>query len=671
MVQIPTGNRQFYDTTTKQSTVGTYAQALKAPASAIGEEIDHIQHVKIMSQMADAKQKIGLKLEELKNQYENDPENEGFNKALSAFTKSVYSEMRGNINPLYRGVFDMQAESLNKAINNQNEFWKFKQQGVNLQNDMQKIGESLLLDAYENGQNMDYQSAIDNFENNMLAIIPAANKYLGSEKTEKAVERMREAYLYQFAQGAIENNPDQAEALLNNDDFRKQAGAENVMKLKNALKNYKAKLYKQQQTQALRNAKDSMKALKELQRQAIRDERKRMKELEKERREQIKEQKREESYRKKEGLELGKEVLADLRDRRNFLDALEKEEEEKRKYEIVENASNMLSELNAEEEDIVDDVDETKVGSEKPVKTTKEEKEIQRQKRYEDWLKYHREHGYAPNKRQQDFYDVYGYYPTEEDELFYSAKKRYATTEERNAYNLYGRWATQEEEDYHKETGEWGTEKQIEQFVLNKRYENMQKEIDETEIGETASEAKDIITDSIINSVKNIDETTDDNTFYNQIVVASQKILKQAEAYGGKLNAEKIGKYQDDLFSLYFNREVALLLPNIQKARNIYFGDIPEVDKFIEDTFSIPGDDLYFEKYKICLKILNEAKANALNAVISGDNKIEQYFIEARKQINRILYPGINKVGETVILNSIAYKVVDIPPLGVPKLKKV
>ncbi len=306
MVQIPTTNRQYYDTVHKQSSLDAYAKGVGNGLSQIGNVMDDIQNVKITASLSDAKNKIKLKELELRNKYESNPDDPAFKQEFDAYVNTVYDEQRTNINPFYRGAFNQKARELTKLLNTDNDVWRFKQNGVNLENDMKRIADGLMMDAYDAGNTGDYATAEQVFEQNMASLIPAANKYLGTEKAGEAIEKMKKMYLAQFAQGMIDDNPAGAEALLNDKVFEQKVGGEKLIGLKRSLKKAQKAEREKARKEAIRQAKENATEARRLLTEARRAEKERQKEEKSAVKDAFDKEKQEQAYRDKIEAETGR-----------------------------------------------------------------------------------------------------------------------------------------------------------------------------------------------------------------------------------------------------------------------------------------------------------------------------------------------------------------------------
>lgn len=324
MVQIPTTSRQFYDTARKQSSLNAYAKEVGNGLAQVGNVMDDIQGVKITASLSDAKNKIKLKELELRNKYESNPDDPAFKQEFDAYVNTVYDEQRTNINPFYRGVFNKKARELTKLLNTDNDAWRFKQNGVNLENDMKRIADGLMMDAYDAGNTGDYATAEQVFEQNMATLMPAANKYLGSEKANKALEEMKKSYLAQFAQGMIDDNPTGAEALLNDKAFEQKVGGEKLIGLKRSLKKAQKAEREKARKEAIRQAKDNATEARRLLTEARR--------AEKERKTEEKERKAEERERQKEEKSAVKDAFDKEKQEQAYRDKIEAETGRRFKY---------------------------------------------------------------------------------------------------------------------------------------------------------------------------------------------------------------------------------------------------------------------------------------------------------------------------------------------------
>lgn len=319
----------------KQSTLTAYSKEIGGGLVDVGRVMDDVQNVKIQASLSEAKNAIKLKEIELRNKYESNPDDPGFKNELDTYISSVYDTHRANINPIYRGAFNKKSRELTKLINFGNEEWKFKQTGVNLENNMKRIADGLMADAYDAGSNGDYVTAESVFDQNMSTLLPVANKFLGSEKTKNALDKMKKSYLTQFAMGMIDDNPRAAAALLDDKAFAQKIGGEKLTALKRSLKKAQKAEQRQARREAIRQARENATEARRLLSEANRQKKARLAaEKEKKAAEKAaeKEQKAAEKAERQSEKAAVKEALAFEKQEQEYRDKLEKETGGKLKY---------------------------------------------------------------------------------------------------------------------------------------------------------------------------------------------------------------------------------------------------------------------------------------------------------------------------------------------------
>ena len=357
MVNIPTTQRQFYDNEKKQSGLSAYSNSLRTPLSVLGSVVDDAQSVKVSAGISDAKNRIKLKDMELRNKYSSNPEDPNFQKELDEYSLQVYNEIKSGINPLYRSIFERKSRELSKMIGQDNDFWKFKQTGINIENNIKKIADGLLIDAYDFGTIGDYVGAERMFDEQMSSILPVAGKYLGVENVKNSIEDMKQLFLRKFSEGMIDENIVDAEKLISDENFSKKIGAENLIGLKNKLKTVKQQMQKKARAAEIKLASENEKRLKDF----LKEQRKQYIEKEKRNKKKAEESvkfasdvlsnlEKEKKFKDDESLNYAISVLDDLRTKKIIEDI----EDEKN----IQKASNILDDLRTKK--IIEDIDVNK-----------------------------------------------------------------------------------------------------------------------------------------------------------------------------------------------------------------------------------------------------------------------------------------------------------------------
>lgn len=235
-MQVPTTKRQYYDTTKKVSSLAAYSGAIRDGAEAWGKVIDEQQQIKIESQLDTANQNIKNEFARKSHEYDNNPDNPEFKQYMDEFKKNEYEKARADINPFYRGQFDTVARQNDKVFNAQFEGWREQQRKTNASNDVKKLSQSLIDNAYIAGQSGDISVAQDQFNRVVPQIRKISTTTLGARVTEQGIEDLNKQYLTSYATGKIESDPFGGDAFVSDPKFIKQVGSENAQKLKNYAK---------------------------------------------------------------------------------------------------------------------------------------------------------------------------------------------------------------------------------------------------------------------------------------------------------------------------------------------------------------------------------------------------------------------------------------------------
>ena len=245
-MQVPTTQRKYYDTTKKVSPLGEYAGAVKQGAEAWGSVIDQQQRVKIESQLETANTNIKNEFKRKSLEYDNNPDNPEFKQYMDEYRKSEYEKARQDVMPMYRGMFDSATRESDKQYNTAFDSWKTVQRQQNASNDVKKLSQSMIDNAYLAGQSGDISMAQAQFNKVVPLIRGISTTTLGARATEQGIEDLEKQYLLSFASGQIEKSPSEADVLIKSKEFIKKVGAENAKKLQNYSDAQKSRIQKEE-----------------------------------------------------------------------------------------------------------------------------------------------------------------------------------------------------------------------------------------------------------------------------------------------------------------------------------------------------------------------------------------------------------------------------------------
>lgn len=233
---VPTTQRQFYDTTKKESSLAAYSGAIREGAEAWGKLFDGQQKANMESLQIDAENEVKNEFARKSPEYDNNPDNPEFKQYMDDFRKQKYSEAREQVNPFYRGQFDALTRENDKRYNSAFDEWKIKQRQANASANVKKISQSMIDEAYLAGQTGDFEDAKAQYNKKVATIRNISTSTLGARATEQGIEDLNKQYLTSYATGKIESDPFGGDAFVSDPKFIKQVGRENAQKLKNYAK---------------------------------------------------------------------------------------------------------------------------------------------------------------------------------------------------------------------------------------------------------------------------------------------------------------------------------------------------------------------------------------------------------------------------------------------------
>lgn len=235
-MQVPTTKRQFYDTTKKVNSVAAYAGAVKNGMEAWGQLFDQQQKARMASLQTDVEEEVKNEFARKSPEYDNDPDNQEFKQYMDDFKKQKYDEAREKVNPFYRGQFDELTREYDKRYTVAYDGWRDQQHRANASNDVKKLAQSMIDEAYIAGQTGAIEDARAKYNQNVAVIRGISTSTLGARATEQGIADLNQQYLVAYSKGEIESDPFSAEKRLNDKNFIKEVGAENVEKLRNYAK---------------------------------------------------------------------------------------------------------------------------------------------------------------------------------------------------------------------------------------------------------------------------------------------------------------------------------------------------------------------------------------------------------------------------------------------------
>lgn len=215
---VPTTKRQYYDTTKKVSSLAEYSGAIGKGAEAWGNLLDNQQKTKIAAGIDTANENIKNEFARKSPEYDNNPDNPEFKQYMDDFRKNEYEKVRQDIMPIYRGQFDEEVRQGENRYNAAFEGWKIKQRQANASNDVKKLSQSLIDEAYLAGQTGAIEDAMAQFNKKVPLIRSISTATLGARATEQGIEDLGKRYQEAVLSGMLESNPVDLAAMLSGEN---------------------------------------------------------------------------------------------------------------------------------------------------------------------------------------------------------------------------------------------------------------------------------------------------------------------------------------------------------------------------------------------------------------------------------------------------------------------
>ena len=217
MAKIPTIERQFYNTQKKVNTLSAYAGALLPAAKQLQAMVKEQQDIKIDKLSVDARMRMNDVTNEWRLANQSNPNDPNALQDLQNQYNSILSEYRGQIDPIYRGQWDIVGNKLKGAYDMQNQTWAFAQRQENAKNDIAESMDNYYKLAYSYGQNGSTAEAMADFQVSYDKLLDYGAKNLGTEDAAHLMRNYGKNYVQYYLSGLTEKNPNAALQLLKND----------------------------------------------------------------------------------------------------------------------------------------------------------------------------------------------------------------------------------------------------------------------------------------------------------------------------------------------------------------------------------------------------------------------------------------------------------------------
>ena len=221
MVNIPTTERQFYNTTQKINTFGTYADAVKPAAEDLRKTLVAQQNIRIETNATKGRSEADEFVRNLQLKYQKTPNSAQYKQELTTGLNDIWKKYGQDIDPLMQGQWQQMTNKLNLAYNDASNQWAFKQRQENAKLDLadgMNANYNLALNAGKQGN---IKGALDNFEYSYQQLYDMTAESLGESEARRLLSDYEEEYKTQFVYGLAERNAQAAIDLLKQDSFAK------------------------------------------------------------------------------------------------------------------------------------------------------------------------------------------------------------------------------------------------------------------------------------------------------------------------------------------------------------------------------------------------------------------------------------------------------------------
>jgi hypothetical protein len=241
MVQIPTTQRKFYNTTAKTNTLAAYAEAFKPAVQNANKIFMEQQKIKIDTRSTQARIEADEYVNNMRLKYQGNPDSPEFKQAISGGLNDIFNRYGEDIDPMAKGEWNLTANKMTGAYDLSNNEWIIKQRADNAKLDIaENINANLKL-ARRAGSGGNWQSGIEDFKNSYGQLFEYAQNNLGETDARKLLKDYEQQYMTSFINGMAESNPAAALKALEQPEVADMIGDEQAQKtIKQLIKKQKA-----------------------------------------------------------------------------------------------------------------------------------------------------------------------------------------------------------------------------------------------------------------------------------------------------------------------------------------------------------------------------------------------------------------------------------------------
>lgn len=241
MVQIPTTERKFYDTTPKANTLALYADALKPAVQNANKIFMDQQRIKIATKSTQARIDADDYVKQMRLQFQGNPDSPEFKQAIQSGLKDIFDRYGEDIDPMAKGEWNLTTNKMTGAYELSNNDWIINQREENAKLDVaENINANLKL-ARRAGSGGNWQAGVEDFKNSYAQLFDYAQKNMGETNARKLLKDYEQQYMTSFINGMAESNPSAALKALEQPEIADMIGDEQAQKtVKQLVKKQKA-----------------------------------------------------------------------------------------------------------------------------------------------------------------------------------------------------------------------------------------------------------------------------------------------------------------------------------------------------------------------------------------------------------------------------------------------
>lgn len=219
MVNIPTTDRQFYDTTKKVNTLATFADALKPAAEDMRKTLVDQQNIRIETNATKGRTEADEFVRGLQLKYQKTPNSSEYKQELKEGLSAIWKKYGSDIDPLMQGQWAQTVNKLNLAYDQASSDWAWKQRQENAKLDLAEGMNANYNMAYTHGKNNNLTAAILDLDYSYEHMRENVAKSLGEVEADKLMKNYKKQFIKNFVDGQIQTDPEAALQALNNKDI--------------------------------------------------------------------------------------------------------------------------------------------------------------------------------------------------------------------------------------------------------------------------------------------------------------------------------------------------------------------------------------------------------------------------------------------------------------------